>query len=91
MAKKKKAKKKVKKGAEGTKGTKDKASKKGGKSKYKRGSLSAVIYAHFDKVGVDEAKFEKTLEIAKATKPDTKYNRYHFSWYKNKYRQQQEE
>lgn len=66
---------------------KAKKSKKGGKKTYKRGSLGQAIYAHFDKVKVDEAKYDDCLKIAKKIMPATKFNKSHFSWYKNKYRE----
>lgn len=85
MSKKKKSKKSKKdvKSPESSKKSK-KTSKKSG---YKRGSLSKAIYEHFDKVGVDEAKYEDCLKLAKEVKKDTKFDKYHMSWYKNKYRQ----
>lgn len=60
------------------------------KKGYKRGSLSTAIYTHFDKVGVDEAVYEECLKLAKSIMPNTKFNKYHLSWYKNKYRQAHE-
>lgn len=60
--------------------------KKGKKAAHKRGSLSAAIYDFFDRVGLDKATYDKTLKVAKAAKPDTMFNRSHFSWYRNKYR-----
>lgn len=77
------------------KSTKAKAARKAppkGKTKsgYKRGSLSSSVYSHFDKVGVDEAKYDDVLALAKKIMPKTKFNKYHLSWYKNKYRLAQE-
>ena len=67
---------------------KAKAKKKSTKAKgYKRGSLSSAVYEYFDKVGVDEAKYDDVLTLAKKIMPKTKFNKYHLSWYKNKYRQ----
>ena len=87
---KKKKKKKVKKDQQSPKTTKKSKKKSAKKSGYKRGSLSAAIYELFDKVGVDDVKYEDCLKLAKEVKKDTKFDKYHFSWYKNKYRQQGE-
>lgn len=54
--------------------------------KYVRGSLIKSIYAYFDDVGVDEATYIETYKLAKSIKPDTAFNKYHFSWYKNDYK-----
>lgn len=59
-------------------------------SQYERGSLGKAIYAYFDEVGVDNAIYEKSLEIAKKIMPNTKYNKGHYSWYRNKYREMNE-
>ena len=76
------------------KAPKDKAKAKASSTKkkagYKRGSLSAAVYAYFDKVEVDEAKYDDVLALAKKIMPKTKFNKYHLSWYKNKYRQDHE-
>ena len=61
--------------------------KKTKKSTYKRGSLGQQIYLYFDRVGVDNVVYEKCLELAKKILPTTKFNKYHLSWYKNKYRE----
>ena len=60
--------------------------KKKKRKKYKRGTLIKQIYAYFDKVGVDDAKYDVCEKLAKKIKPDTKFNKYHFSWYKNDYK-----
>jgi len=80
---KKKAKKKVAKKKTAKKTTEE--------ATYKRGSLGTAIYSYFDKVGVDNADYEETLKLAKSVKSNTKYNKYHLSWYKNKYREIQED
>lgn len=67
----------------------DKKDKQSTKSKYKRGNLGKAIYQYFDKVDVDKATFDETMKLAKSILPTTKFDRYHFSWYKNKYRQNQ--
>ncbi len=53
---------------------------------YVRGSLIKAIYEHFDKVGFDNIKYEDCLKLAKSLKPDTRYNKNHHAWYKNKYK-----
>jgi hypothetical protein len=88
MAKKKKVtKKKAIKKTTKKKVTKTKASKTKATSNYKRGTLTHSIYEYFDKVGVDNADYEKALSIAQNALPTTKFNKNHFSWYRNKYRE----
>jgi len=67
--------------------TSEKSSTKSKKTTYKRGSLGQAIYEYFDKVGVDEAKYDDTLKVAQKVMPTTKFNKSHYSWYKNKYRE----
>ena len=61
------------------------------KSTYKRGSLGKAIYALFDKVGVDKCTYDQAEACAKSVLPTTKFNKYHHSWYKNKYREMNRE
>jgi hypothetical protein len=64
-----------------------KKAKKGTKSgSYKRGSLTAAIYALFDKKGVDNVGLDEALKLALSVKSDSKFNKYHLAWYKNAYR-----
>ena len=67
------------------KAKKTKRTKKG----YKRGSLGQAIYKLFTTKGVDNVLYEESLKLAKSILPTTKYNKSHFSWYKNKFRQMQ--
>lgn len=60
------------------------------KTPYKRGSLKHAVYDLFDRKGVDVVDYQTCEDLAKSIMPTTKFNRYHFSWYKNKYRQDQE-
>jgi len=53
---------------------------------YKRGSLMKAVTTYIDKVGVDKVDYESMLKIAKTIKPNTKFNKAHFAWYKNNYR-----
>lgn len=80
MSKRRKIKRKVKKGEPATK-----KSKGGKKSGYKRGSLGTAIRALFDKKGVDKVTYEECLKLAKSIMPSTKFDKSHFSWYKNDY------
>lgn len=57
------------------------------KSGYRRGALTVAIYSYFDQIGVDNAKYEGTEKVAKKALPTTKFNKYHLSWYKNKYKE----
>lgn len=84
--------KRVKKGKTVVKTKKTSPKEKDKKKKgYKRGSLMKSIYDYFDEVGVDSAKYEATEKLAKKIMPSTKFNKAHFSWYKNDYRNKQEE
>lgn len=61
--------------------------KKGTKSgSYKRGSLTAAMYALFDEKGVDNVGLDEALKLALSVKSDSKFNKYHLAWYKNAYR-----
>lgn len=53
------------------------------KETYKRGTLIKAIYAYFLKVGLDKVTYEATEKLAKQTMPKTKFNRYHYAWYRN--------
>ncbi len=53
------------------------------KKTYKRGTLIKGIYEYFKKVGLDKVTYEATEKLAKSIKKDTKFNRYHYAWYKN--------
>jgi len=57
------------------------------KKAYKRGDLGRAVYALFDKVGVDNVTYDQAEAVAKRIMATTKFNTYHFSWYKNKYNQ----
>ena len=78
---------KIKKPLKTNKGNKDEQKSTTKKSGYKRGALGKAIYEYFDKIGVDAAKYEPTFEVAKKILPTTKFNKYHYSWYKKKYRE----
>ena len=54
--------------------------------RYQRGSLIKAMYDYFDKVGVDDSKYEVAEKLAKSIKPDTAFNKYHFSWYRNDFK-----
>lgn len=62
------------------------SSKRKKKPKKKRITITALMYAYFDKVGLEKIKYERAKRIAQQVKPDTKFNRQHFSWYRNQYR-----
>lgn len=55
--------------------------------KIKKLKIGKAIYDYFDKVGLENAKYEVSLKIAKKANSTTKYNKSHFSWYKNKYQE----
>ncbi|MBW8002597.1 MAG: hypothetical protein FVQ80_11350 [Planctomycetes bacterium] len=64
--------------------------KKTKKATYRKGSLGNAIREYFDSVGVDEADYDKSREIALSIMPQSKYSKSHFSWYKNDYRKRAE-
>ncbi len=62
-------------------------SKKSTKKKvYKQGSLKEAIYKLFDRKGIAKVTYKEVENLAKRVKPDTKFNKAHFSWYRNHYR-----
>lgn len=61
------------------------AKKKTQKKTYKRGTLGKGIYAYFQRVGLDKATYEETERLAKKLMPGTKFNRYHYAWYRNNF------
>jgi predicted ATPase len=66
--------------------TKKRKKSKKRKKQYQRGSLIKEIYKMFDEVGIETVTYKETAALAKKVKPDTKFNKYHFSWYKNDYK-----
>ena len=54
--------------------------------KYARGSLRKGIFAYFDHTGIDAVTYEETARPAKKIKPDTKFDKSHFAWYRNVYK-----
>lgn len=53
---------------------------------YKRGDLMKAIFALFDRKTVDAVTFEEAVQVAKAAKPNTTFNRKQLAWYKNHYK-----
>jgi predicted transport protein len=50
--------------------------------------ISGAIYALFDAKGVDNVTYNECESLARRIKPGTKFNTYHFSWYKGVYKKQ---
>ncbi len=50
--------------------------------------ISGAMYALFDAKGVDNVTYNECESLARRIKPDTKFNRYHFNWYKGVYKKQ---
>jgi hypothetical protein len=55
---------------------------------YKRGNLMGNMREYFRKFyekdgNFNNAKYEDAEKLAKSIMPTTKFNKYHFSWYKN--------
>ena len=57
----------------------DNASKRGG-------GIKNAIYMLFDEKGVDNVTYDECEAAAKKAKPDSAFNKNHFSWYKNQYK-----
>jgi hypothetical protein len=54
-----------------------------------RGIMQSV-FELFDDKGVDNVTYPECESIAREVKPDTKFGKSHFSWYKNKYKRKPE-
>lgn len=52
----------------------------------KRGTIIDAIYGLFDEKGVDKVTYEECETLARQIKPNTAFNKNHFSWYKRDYR-----
>jgi len=48
------------------------------------------VFELFDKKGVDNVTYHECESIAREVKPDTKFVKSHFSWYKNRYKRKRE-
>jgi len=53
----------------------------------RRGTIIDAIYGLFDEKGVDRVTYEECETLAKQIKPNTAFNKNHFSWYKRDYRE----
>ncbi len=52
----------------------------------KRRGIMKTIYALFDEKGVENVTYKECEALARSIKPNTAFNRIHFSWYKRDYR-----
>ncbi|MHC4791977.1 MAG: hypothetical protein ACYS8Y_11170 [Planctomycetota bacterium] len=52
----------------------------------RKGTIINAVYSLFDEKGVDNVTYRECEELAKQIKPDTAFNKNHFSWYKRDYR-----
>ena len=59
------------------------------KTSKKRG-IGQAIREYFDEVGVDNALYEESKKRALKVNPNSKYDKSHFSWYKNDYRNRED-
>lgn len=50
------------------------------------GTITDAIYSRFDDRGIENVSYEECRELAQQVKPDTAFNKGHFSWYKNHYK-----
>lgn len=48
--------------------------------------IGQALFRFFDDKGVNNVSYAECESLAKHIKPDTKFNKNHFSWYKNKYK-----
>jgi len=55
-------------------------------TKKTRPGIGAAIYALFDDKGINNVSYDECEAAAKSVKPDTAFNKGHFSWYKNHYK-----
>ena len=55
-----------------------------------KNTISAHIYDYLRRVGLEKADLVEATKIAKKIKPNTAFNKYHLSWYKNKFVENQE-
>ncbi len=49
--------------------------------------ISKAIYDYFNKVGINNTNYDHCLQLAKIIKPTTKFNKYHYYWYKKYYKE----
>jgi len=56
----------------------------------KRRGIMHSLFELFDDKGVDNVTYHECEYIAREVKPDTKFNKSHFSWYKRKYKRKRE-
>ncbi len=52
----------------------------------RRGGIGKAIYDLFDEKGIENVTYEECEALAKKIKPNTAFNKNHFSWYKRDYR-----
>jgi len=52
----------------------------------RKGTITGELYALFDEKGIDGVTYQEAEDLAKRIKPDTKYDKGHFSWHKRDYR-----
>lgn len=52
----------------------------------RRGGIGQSIYELFDEKGIENVTYEECEALAKKIKPNTAFNKNHFSWYKRDYR-----
>ncbi len=50
--------------------------------------IRKAIHALFDAKGLDNVSYNECESLAKEIKPETKFDKYHFSWYKGDYKKQ---
>jgi hypothetical protein len=66
-----------------------KAEKEVKPEKERKMSITRALHKRFAEVGVENVKLEEALAIAKAIKPDTKFNSRHLAWHRNYYKELQ--
>jgi len=67
--------------------TETKTTKTSVAANYKRGTLGKAVYGYFDdcKAHKKDPVYEDCEKLAQKAMPGTKFNKLHYSWYKNKW------
>ncbi len=52
----------------------------------RRVSIASKIFEEFEKLGLEKVTLERCLELAQGVKPDTKFDKWHFYYYRKVYR-----
>lgn len=56
------------------------------KAPVRKGAVGNAVKEYIDKVGIDNIDFEAMKDVVLSVKADSKFNKNHFSWYRNDYK-----